>query len=128
MTDWIEWKGGECPVAPYAEVCIRMRDGEESTCSDYASSLRWDHTGSVGDIIAYRLHNPAAAETDLVNNPPHYKHGAIECIDIIKAALTEDEFRGYCKGNALKYIYRERHKGGDESLKKAIWYLDRLTK
>ena len=64
---------------------------------------------------------------DMVNAPPHYKQGGIECIDAIQAALTPEEFRGYCKGNALKYIWRERHKGGDESLCKAQWHLDRLT-
>lgn len=64
---------------------------------------------------------------DLVNSPPHYRQGDIECIDAIRAALTEEEFRGYCKGNALKYIWRERHKGGGESLAKAGWYLDRLA-
>lgn len=63
--------------------------------------------------------------TDMVNNPPHYKQGDIECIDAIRAALTAEEFRGYCKGNALKYIWRELHKGGDESLAKAAWYLDK---
>jgi hypothetical protein len=62
---------------------------------------------------------------DLVNSPPHYMKGGIECIDAIESALTAEEFRGYCKGNALKYIWRERHKGQDESLQKAIWYLER---
>ena len=64
--------------------------------------------------------------TDLVNFPPHYRQGGIECIDAIRAALTEEEFRGYCKGNALKYIWRERHKGGNESLLKADWYIAKL--
>ena len=63
---------------------------------------------------------------DLVNQPPHYRQGEIECIDAIKAALTPEEFRGYCKGNALKYIWREKHKGGRESLAKARWYVNRL--
>lgn len=62
---------------------------------------------------------------DLVNSPPHYTAGTIECIDAIRAALTPEEFRGYCKGNVLKYVHRERHKGGDESLQKAIWYLNK---
>ena len=62
--------------------------------------------------------------TDNVNNPPHYKQGKTECIEAIQSALTEEEFRGYCKGNALKYIWRERHKGGTESLEKAAWYLE----
>jgi hypothetical protein len=62
---------------------------------------------------------------DLVNQPPHYRQGKIECIDAIEAALTPEEFRGYCKGNAIKYIWRERHKGED-SLAKGQWYLARL--
>jgi len=60
---------------------------------------------------------------DNVNHPAHYKQGDIECIDAIQAALTPEEFRGYCKGNAIKYIWRERHKGQNESLQKAVWYL-----
>jgi hypothetical protein len=63
---------------------------------------------------------------DLVNSPPHYTRGGIECIDAIKAALTPEEWRGYCKGNAIKYIWRELYKGGDESLAKCQWYLDEL--
>ena len=63
---------------------------------------------------------------DAVNHPKHYNNGQIECIDAIKAALTDEEFRGFCKGNVLKYTWRERHKGGDESLKKAAWYLEQL--
>ena len=62
-------------------------------------------------------------QADMVNNPPHYTQGGIECIDAIKAALTPEEFRGFCKGNAIKYVWRELHKGGDESLRKADWYI-----
>lgn len=65
-------------------------------------------------------------EPDLVNSPPHYRQGEVECIDAIRSALTPEEFRGYCKGNALKYIWRERYKGGAESLLKAAWYLAKL--
>ena len=69
---------------------------------------------------------PDAPDTppESVYNPPHYKQGKIECIEAIQSALTEEEFRGYCKGNAMKYIWRERHKGGTESIEKAAWYLD----
>jgi len=63
---------------------------------------------------------------DKVNHPNHYKSGAIEVIDYIKDQLTPDEFRGYIKGNLLKYISRERHKNGDEDLKKAQFYLNFL--
>jgi hypothetical protein len=63
---------------------------------------------------------------DFVNHPPHYTDGGIECIEAIEAQLTTEEYRGYLKGNCAKYIWRERHKGGTESLKKARFYLDRL--
>ena len=65
---------------------------------------------------------------DPVNHPPHYKQGSIECIDAIRAALTEEEFRGYCKGNVLKYVWRERHKGGDQDLGKATFYMGEIEK
>lgn len=62
---------------------------------------------------------------DKVNHPEHYTQGGIECIDAIQAALTPEEFRGFCKGNAIKYLWREALKGGGEDLKKAKWYIDR---
>ena len=65
-------------------------------------------------------------EEDEVNHPPHYTAGGIECIDAIKAALTPEEFAGYCKGNLIKYAWRERHKGGLQSLEKGQWYLQKL--
>jgi hypothetical protein len=63
---------------------------------------------------------------DAVNHPAHYTQGAIETIDYMESALTEDEIRGGFKMNILKYVSRERHKNGLEDLKKARWYLDRL--
>ena len=62
----------------------------------------------------------------MVNDPPHYNGGSIECIDAIQAALTPVEFRGYCKGNNLKYTWRENYKGKNQDLRKAAWYLDKL--
>jgi hypothetical protein len=53
----------------------------------------------------------------------HYRQGDIECIDAIRAALTDEEWRGFCKGNVLKYVWREKHKGGNETLVKAQDYL-----
>ena len=70
---------------------------------------------------------PPVIQTDLVNHPSHYTDGGgIECIEAIEAQLTAEEYRGYLKGNIAKYVWREKHKGGTESLKKAQWYLDRL--
>lgn len=70
---------------------------------------------------------PPVIVPDMVDHPPHYTDGgSIECIEAIEAQLTDEEYRGYLKGNVAKYLWRERHKGGTESLKKAQWYLRRL--
>ena len=60
---------------------------------------------------------------DTVNAPSHYRQESVETIDQIKAGLTQEEYRGHCKGCAMKYIKRERLKGGDVDLQKAVWYL-----
>lgn len=79
------------------------------------------------DHAFYRIPTDAP-QPDLVNAPPHYRQGDIECIDAIRAALTPEEFRGYLKGNAIKYVWRERHKGGNEDIEKSVWYLERIKK
>ncbi len=61
---------------------------------------------------------------DSVNHPSHYTDGGIETIDFIRAKLTTDEFRGYCVGNAMKYISRAGKKGDFKTdIEKAIVYL-----
>lgn len=63
---------------------------------------------------------------DIVNKPSHYNSGSIECIDGIRAMLTDEEFIGYLRGNSLKYRWRYPHKNGIEDLKKAEWYENKL--
>jgi len=66
--------------------------------------------------------------TEAVNSPKHYAgQGSIECIEYIEDFLTTEEYIGYLRGNIAKYLHRFRYKNGVEDLKKATWYLDRLT-
>jgi hypothetical protein len=67
-----------------------------------------------------------AATSDAVSHPAHYTSGGIECIQAMRAALGPEEYRGYLRGNVLKYIWRCRLKGGAEDLRKARVYLDWL--
>ena len=67
------------------------------------------------------------AVNDQVNHPYHYTQGGIECIEALEAAMSEDAFKGYCKGNILKYLWRYESKGNPiQDLLKAQWYLERL--
>ena len=64
---------------------------------------------------------------DDVNYPQHYNEGGIEAIDAIKASMSSLEFKGYLKGNALKYMWRYTYKDNPvEDLRKAKWYLEKL--
>ena len=63
----------------------------------------------------------------MVDHPPHYNNGHIECIEAIEAMLTPDEYIGYLRGNSLKYLWRFRYKNKPiEDLRKARWYEERL--
>lgn len=69
-----------------------------------------------------------ASLSDPVNNPAHYTDGGIETIDYLQAKLTPEEFKGFCKGNAIKYMSRAGKKGDPvEDYQKAMWYLERLA-
>lgn len=65
-------------------------------------------------------------EPDLVNHPSHYETGKFECIEVMEEALGSDVVKGFCIGNAFKYLYRAKRKNGLEDLKKAQWYLNRV--
>ncbi len=73
--------------------------------------------------------HPVFGDTNMVDNPPHYNNGSIECIEAIEAMLSRDEYIGYLRGNALKYMWRFRYKKKPfEDLRKARWYEERLIK
>ena len=60
-------------------------------------------------------------------NPPHYKQGKIETIDIIldiTKNLPGDQ--AVLVGNIIKYICRYYYKNGVEDVEKARWYIDKL--
>lgn len=65
--------------------------------------------------------------TDVVNSPPHYSNGTVECIDYLKDNMSYEAYLGYLEGNLKKYLHRWRYKGKPlEDLSKANWYLNRL--
>lgn len=66
-------------------------------------------------------------QNDPVNNPEHYTSGDIECIDAIRASMTQEAFKGFLKGKVIKYLWRYQMKGKPiQDLQKAEWYLSRL--
>ena len=83
--------------------------------------------GSIDDV-ANRLQQSKHVQEaeDMVNSPSHYTQGSVECIDAIQSALSPEEFKGYLRGNILKYMWRTNQKGGKQDLEKSLWYLNKL--
>lgn len=54
----------------------------------------------------------------------HYKRLSIQPWDAMQAWMTPEEFAGFLKGNAIKYL--ARNKNGIEDLEKARHYIDKL--
>lgn len=66
---------------------------------------------------------------DMVNHPQHYTQGGIECIECIKAAVTNKVgIEAVCVANVIKYLFRYEEKNGVEDIRKAKWYIERLLK
>ena len=143
---WIQWAGGDCPVDSDAVVEVRYRKpNPHQYNNDRAGDFIWLHTGSGGDIIAYRLQQHGidiranddrleqdlneciGQEVDVINHPSHYTRGSVECIDAIDSATTgKSGIEAVCVANVIKYLWRYEEKNGIEDVKKARWYLNKL--
>lgn len=69
--------------------------------------------------------NTNEEKPDMVNHPKHYTSGTlgIEVINTMEMCTTREEFMGYLRCNALKYISRFENKNGLEDVKKCAWYV-----
>ena len=86
--------------------------GIENPCRDCWKGDNWE---------------PKKPEPDNVNHPAHYEsQTSLECIDVMEIAFGADAVGNFCLCNAFKYLWRYKHKGGKEDLRKAKWYLDRF--
>lgn len=66
-------------------------------------------------------------EDEAVEHPGHYAKGGVECITAIKAAMGVEAYRGFLKGNIMKYVWRYESKEKPlQDLQKAGWYLKEL--
>lgn len=53
---------------------------------------------------------------------PHYRANTIEVLKILQANMTLEEYRGFCKGNIIKYLMRDTKGETEEDVQKALHY------
>lgn len=66
--------------------------------------------------------------TEEVNHPDRYGGDTIyECIKVLEAWMPKEQYKGFLRGNAIKYLCRVGKKDETvQELKKAKWYLEKL--
>ena len=62
--EFIDWQGGKCPVDPDTIVDVMFSDRSVTT-NRRAGELDWLHTNYAGDIIAYRVIEPAKPQVKI---------------------------------------------------------------
>lgn len=76
-------------------------------------------------VVAQAVSHPPSANQQQVGGS-HYKSMPIQPWEAMQAWMTPDEFKGFLKGNAIKYLARCNAKGGLEDVKKAHHYTAKL--
>lgn len=109
--------------------CLRDQNGN-IVSTHYTPVYAWKDATRAGATRAAidEAVAQSKAERDMVNHPPHYTQGAVECIDAIRAALGDEGLVSYCRGAAIKYLWRTGKKDNAvQDLEKAIWYITKAV-
>ena len=137
-SEWIKWEGGKCPVDDETGIQVMFRD--QTTYRSTVGGFRWKHIGAPGDIVAYRIaedgeYDPPVAilgaKTEDVGEPAqedigsaatskHYNAQAIQPIELMEMSFSKEEFKGFLKGNILKYSMRAGSKSGESVFKDTV--------
>jgi len=131
MSEWIEWAGGECPVAQGTVVQVELRGGA-GLGDRPAGHLDWRHYVEKiqSEIVAYRIVRESAAPTsadDVQIAGDHYTTMTVQPWTAMEAWMTPEQFIGFLRGNVVKYAARAGSKGDAlADYRKARHYLDKL--
>lgn len=97
--------------------------------SGYCSvNCEHDHS-TMRKLPEVNTNTPMPKTHDPVNNPKHYDLFAdgTQSMDVIQSALSPEEFKGFLKGNCLKYRLRAGKKDKlQQDIDKANWYENKL--
>ena len=90
---------------------------------------RWIQAEMRADRLQQQLDIMNDHTRDPIARPSHYAGTyGLEAIDAIRNMLSPEEFRGFLRGNQLKYLWRYNRKNGIEDLQKAqqlgVWLLE----
>lgn len=99
--------------------------GDDGVEPEQEESMTYDeYLNQSDDVVTKHLEKVAhKIASDLIDNQEHYTNNGIQPIEIMKANMTKEKYRGFLEGNILKYPLRYEDKNGLNDLKKAKTYL-----
>ena len=107
---------------------------EETDCKEYHESLQQLQYSMVKlnkiwkDFVLLNEIKQVDCNKDIVK-PDRYKgKDGKDLLQLFEESLlTDDEYKGFLKGNVYKYVKRYEFKNGEEDLEKATVYLKKLS-
>lgn len=97
-------------IKPKATVQVATEEDKAKLYGKLESKPVVDEAPTIGESVTEV--KPTKMMNDAVHHPQHYTLPGltVESVDVIRAVLTPEEFKGWCKGNALKYSLRAGRK------------------
>lgn len=132
-TSWVANEGDEEEYTPMSYADFNAAHGGGKTLKDYTgvditedslafeSAIEKTLKGITPESLAFE-ESVDTSKDDMVEHPPHYNKYEREVIDSIRGLCTPDEFRGYLKGNIIKYSARYSDKDGIRDIDKLAQY------
>ena len=77
-------------------------------------------------IIQTKPFVPSTKADDLQVGGDHYKNMGVQPWKAMESWMTPEQFAGFLRGNAIKYLARCDAKGGIDDVKKAKHYIEKL--
>lgn len=116
-------------------ITTNISEGLGLTCSSLSKMMyEWDkqreHAWFITDDTVLMSYVEPTVDNQAVLHPKHYDvFPGVEAIEVIASSMTKEEFRGYCKGNMLKYRLRAGNKDSlEQDIAKANTYITLYNK
>jgi hypothetical protein len=95
----------ESTAGPCAKQCAECNVAEQTAARNHNDALT--NGTFVPPSITLKDYARMEREHEAITSPGHYKVcEGLEVVDMIRAVLTPEQFRGYCLGNLIKYRMR----------------------
>lgn len=78
-------------------------------------------------VVEHKLFVPSSKADGLQIGGDHYKGMEVQPWAAMESWMTPEQFAGFLRGNAIKYLARCDVKGGIDDVKKARHYIDKLV-